>query len=162
MSVERELAELAAGLEHARAERGGLYLLAGEPGIGKTKLAQEIGQRAAARGFSVTWGRCWEVGGAPAFWPWIQILRSLARADIFKGDAEPIRAALRSLLPELAEKSSLRESDLAEARFRLFDSMSSILRDLARARSLALVLDDHTFRGSVVARVSALSRPAAR
>jgi hypothetical protein len=77
---ERELAQIAAALDGATAGRGQLVLLAGEPGIGKTSLADRAAALAAARGFTVLWGRCWEAGGAPAYWPWLDTLGELARA----------------------------------------------------------------------------------
>jgi ATP/maltotriose-dependent transcriptional regulator MalT len=64
---ERELSELRAGLDDAIAGRGRLFLLNSEPGIGKTRLAEEISSDALARGMRVVWGRCWEGGGAPAY-----------------------------------------------------------------------------------------------
>src|SRR5439155_19588524 len=76
---ERELAELFAGLDDAFAGRGRLFLLAGEPGIGKSRLADELAHRARQQGADVFVGRCWEAGGAPAFWPWSQALRTRAR-----------------------------------------------------------------------------------
>ncbi len=77
---ERELAELGAALDEAESGRGSLFLLAGEPGIGKSRLAGELAARARERGFLVLWGRCWEAGGAPAYWPWVQALRAHVRA----------------------------------------------------------------------------------
>src|SRR5262245_1625791 len=66
-----EIAALDAALEAARSGYGGVALLAGEPGIGKTRLADELSERAAAQGALVLWGRCYEGAGAPAFWPWV-------------------------------------------------------------------------------------------
>ena len=74
---ERELAELVGGLEDVFAGHGRLFLLVGEPGIGKSGLAEELIAVASARGARVLVGRCWEAGGAPAYWPWVQSLRSL-------------------------------------------------------------------------------------
>src|SRR3712207_4432011 len=70
---ERELDELQSALRDARGGRGSLYLLTGEPGIGKTRLAAVLSDEARAQGVRVAWGRCWENGGAPAYWPWIQV-----------------------------------------------------------------------------------------
>jgi AAA ATPase domain len=72
---EAELATLAADLDATADGRGGVVLVAGEPGIGKTRLAEELAAQATTRGALVLWGRCWEGEGAPAFWPWIQIVR---------------------------------------------------------------------------------------
>ena len=71
----RELQELVAGLSQVASGHGTLFLVSGEPGIGKTRLADQLAAHAAAEGFFVLWGRCWEGDGAPAYWPWIQILR---------------------------------------------------------------------------------------
>src|SRR5438552_17817424 len=76
---ERELGQIGAALDEVAGGRGRLLLLAGEPGIGKTSLADSATAEAAGRGFAVLWGRCWEAGGAPAYWPWLEILSALAR-----------------------------------------------------------------------------------
>src|ERR671923_1586327 len=76
---ERELGELDLGLRSAVAGRGRLFLLSGEPGVGKSTLADVVSQRAAAHGCRSVWGRCWEAGGAPAYWPWLQAIRSYLR-----------------------------------------------------------------------------------
>src|SRR4029077_2496584 len=86
---DRELAELESALADARAGRGQLCLLAGEPGIGKTSLADALAESAAKAGADVRWGRAWEGGGAPALWPWVQVLRGLCRdrePDLLRAD----------------------------------------------------------------------------
>jgi predicted ATPase len=70
---------LRAGLEDALAGRGRLVLLAGEPGIGKTRTAYELVNIAGPRNVQVLIGRCSEDEGAPPFWPWVQIIRSYVR-----------------------------------------------------------------------------------
>jgi len=62
---ERELGEIRAAMDGASSGRGRLLLFSGEPGIGKTRLADEAGASAVLRGMRVVWGRCWEGGGAP-------------------------------------------------------------------------------------------------
>src|ERR1700691_2236108 len=95
---ERELAELRAALDDVSAGHGRLFLLSGEPGIGKTRLAEEISNDASARGMRVTWGRSWEAGGAPAYWPFIQILRACIECR----DSEDLKALLGSGASEIA------------------------------------------------------------
>ena len=100
-----QLAALDGILADARGGRGRVVLVAGEPGIGKTRLAEEAARRAAAAGMGVAWGRCHEGDGAPALWPWAQVVRQLA-ADLDPGQLAsmlgPSGAWLGPLLPELA------------------------------------------------------------
>jgi ABC-type branched-subunit amino acid transport system substrate-binding protein/tetratricopeptide (TPR) repeat protein/streptogramin lyase len=146
---ERELGELLRGLEAASSGRGGLFLISGEPGIGKSRLTDELAARAREGGAAVLVGRCWEAGGAPPFWPWIQALRArvrardpeLLRAELGLGasDLAQIVPELHELLPDLPDPPAL---DADAARFRLFDAAASFLRTTAREQPLLLVLDD--------------------
>jgi DNA-binding CsgD family transcriptional regulator/tetratricopeptide (TPR) repeat protein len=146
---EPETEALLAGLGDATSGRGRFFVLGGEPGIGKTRLADEFSTRAKAEGVLVLWGRCWEAGGAPAYWPWIQSLRGLLR----ELDPEALRervagggADLAQMLPELRERlPDLSEPSPASpqaARFRLFDALSGFLRRTSEDRPLLLVLED--------------------
>ena len=67
---QREMAELRAAMDDARSGHGRLVMLVGEPGIGKTRTAQDLAALAEARGAQVLWGRCYEEQGAPPYWPW--------------------------------------------------------------------------------------------
>jgi DNA-binding SARP family transcriptional activator len=146
---EAELDQLVAGLDDAFLGRGRLFLLVGEPGIGKSRLAEELVARARARGARVLIGRCWEAGGAPAYWPWVQSLRSCLRETTpytlraQLGGGAPHLAQLlpelRELLPDLPQPQPL---DPEAARFLLFEAVASFLRSAAQARPLVLVLDD--------------------
>ena len=146
---EHELAQLAVGLDDAFAGRGRLFLLAGEPGIGKSRLAEELIAHARARGARVLVGRCWEAGGAPAYWPWVQALRAYVR----ESDTAALRpqlgagaAHLAQIVPELREHfPDLRDPqslDAVGARFRLFDAAAEFLRSASERRPILLVLDD--------------------
>lgn len=146
---ERESAALVAALEDALAGRGRLVLVAGEPGIGKSRLADELVGHARARAVGVLIGRCWEAGGAPAYWPWVQALRAYVReaepealeAQLGAGAADlaQLLPELREILPDLGEPSALGPEG---ARFRLFEAATSLLASAARVRPLVLVLDD--------------------
>jgi DNA-binding SARP family transcriptional activator len=146
---ERELSELTGALEDALAGQGRVVLIVGEPGIGKSRLADELAGQARARGAQVLVGRCWESGGAPAFWPWVQALRSHVRG----AEPETLRMQLGGraedlahLLPDLSELfpevSASLSTEAEGARFRLFDATASFLRSIAEARPLVLVLDE--------------------
>jgi tetratricopeptide (TPR) repeat protein len=141
---DRETARLVAGLDDAIAGRGRLFLISGEPGIGKTGLAEEIAKDAAERGMRVLWGRCWEGRGAPAYWPWIQILRALiAYPDQTQFRSPLVTQEISRLIPELSSESSRPfQDDPDEERFRLFDCVATMLREIARSQPLFLVFDD--------------------
>ena len=116
---DRELDELTAGLEDAVAGRGRLFLVSGESGVGKTRLADELASHAKDHGARVLWGRCSKHGGAPAFWPWEQAFRSLGE------DAPP-----------------LDDADGDDARFRSFVATASALRRTAAQQPILIVLED--------------------
>jgi DNA-binding SARP family transcriptional activator len=144
-----ELAELTAGLDEAFAGRGRLFLLVGEPGIGKSRLAEELIARARVRGARVLVGRCWEAGGAPAYWPWVQSLRAYVREvepNHLRDQLGSGAVDLAQLLPELRELFlDLGEPPVLEAesaRFRLFEAVTSFLIAVSHARPLVLALDD--------------------
>ena len=129
-AIDQALASAAAG-------RGALLLVAGEPGIGKTRLADAFEDRARTCGFSVHWGRAWETGGAPPYWPWAQILGSIA--------AEPGLAAAgvpAALEPILSAEKVGQVVDAGQARFRLFEGAASLLRVAGGKTPRALILDD--------------------
>jgi tetratricopeptide (TPR) repeat protein len=128
-----ERAELRAALDRAGAGQGGLVMLVGEPGIGKTRLADEASDDARARGFEVVWGRCWEGEAPPAYLPWTQVLRALP------APAAQRAAALAPVLPELG---SARAVAGEAASFELMEAVMAELAAAAAARPHLLVFDD--------------------
>jgi DNA-binding winged helix-turn-helix (wHTH) protein/tetratricopeptide (TPR) repeat protein len=146
---EQAMAELRAGLDDAFAGRGRIVFLVGEPGIGKTRTAEELGTVARQRGARVHGGRCYEDDGSPAFWPWVQILRGCIRdADPRQLASElgPAAADIVELVPEVRQSVPNLPAPPTlppeQARFRLFDAVATFLRVVARSRPLVLVLDD--------------------
>jgi tetratricopeptide (TPR) repeat protein len=143
-----ELEALTAACGDARVGRGRLFLVCGEPGIGKTALADEAGRRAEAAGFLTLWGRCWKGGGAPAFWPWVQLIRACMRSPAAAAldDLAGVTGDLARVVPELAGRDTGQPQGRSvtpeQERFRLFGSTASLLRAVAASRPLALLLDD--------------------
>jgi len=144
-----ELGELLAGLDDAACGSGRLFLLAGDPGIGKSRLAYEAAARVRDRGFKVAWGRCWEAGGAPAYWPWVQALRAVVRG-VGREELVPqlgagapfvaqIVAEVAEMLPEVGPPPPM---GAEAARFCLFDAVAAFLRNAGAGQPLMLVLDD--------------------
>jgi DNA-binding SARP family transcriptional activator len=145
----RELGALVSGLDDALAGRGAVLLIAGEAGIGKSRLLDELARHAAERGARVLWGRCWEAGGAPAYWPWVQSFRAYVEArdrDELRDELGAHPGELATLLPELRELFDDLPAPVGleaeAARFRLFEAVASFLVEAAHAQPLVLVLDD--------------------
>jgi hypothetical protein len=118
----RELDELTASLDDVAGGRGRLFVLVGEPGIGKTSLADAIASAAEARGFAVAWGRCWDGGGAPPLWAWRRVFAELG-LDLPEISTEPTVAA-------------------DGARLATFERAAAALAGRADDRPLVIVLDD--------------------
>lgn len=133
---DRELDELRLALADAAGGRGSLILICGEPGIGKSRLIEEVVGHATAHGWEVMVGRCWEGGGAPAYWPWVQIVR--AAGGTFERLAQIPEADNGGSRPSAAAESI----DPEAARFRLFDQVGRFLSDAASDRPCLVVLDD--------------------
>jgi tetratricopeptide (TPR) repeat protein len=147
---QREMGELKAALEDALSGRGRLLTLVGEPGIGKTRTAQELATYAGLRQCQVLWGRCYEGEGAPPYWPWVQAIRSYVRerdpqhlrSEMGAGAADiaEIVSDVKERLPDLKPPPTLESPE--QARFRLFDSITAFLKAASRQQPLVLVLDD--------------------
>jgi DNA-binding CsgD family transcriptional regulator/tetratricopeptide (TPR) repeat protein len=143
------LAALSDAFEQTCQGDGGLALVAGEPGIGKTTLVNELATSARRLGGTVLWGNCWEGEGTPAFWPWIDLVRSYAAQrqaaalcdELGDGGAEITRLVpqLTQICPDMAVAPVLEHE---ASRFNLFDSLVGFLRRAADARPLLMVIDD--------------------
>ncbi|MGE0869073.1 MAG: AAA family ATPase [Kofleriaceae bacterium] len=118
----RELALLDGAIAQLGSSRGNVFLFSGEPGIGKTRLASELADRATARAIRVAWGRCWEAGGAPAFWPWHE--------------------ALEGLSLQFPDTAGIAASDPVEARFTLFREIARTLARATETGPVLIVLED--------------------
>jgi tetratricopeptide (TPR) repeat protein len=138
---EAEQAALGEALADVMRGQGGIWLLSGEAGIGKSRLAEEVARDAADREFTVVWGRCWEAGGAPAFWPWLQALRSLVRTHGTKVFSPYVARVLAPLVPEL-QRDEQAQANSEHERFMLLDAMGTALCEAASTHPLLVVLDD--------------------
>ena len=144
-----ELRRLTRRLDEACAGHGGVVLLAGEPGIGKTRTIAEVAETARAQGALVLWGRCYEGEAARPFGPFAEALGEYARTaapEVLRADlglhAAPLTRLvplLRERVPDLPEPVAL---EPAEERVRLLDAVAQSLLALAARVPTVLVLDD--------------------
>jgi transcriptional regulator with XRE-family HTH domain len=147
MGRERERAVIGAALEAVASGQGRLLMLVGEPGVGKTRLAQEIVVIARAQGFQLLTGRCYEPQQSLAYAPFLEALSqavTLLEADV-PGQApvaerwpEVARLLPDSALPTAAPSAP----DDRSAQQRLFAQVRRLLAALAERQPLALLLDD--------------------
>ena len=145
-----ELRLMRSALIRATSGGGGTVLLAGEAGIGKTTTANEIARFGREKGCEVLLGSCHEGSGAPAYWPWKQIMRAFVHgrdaADALEilGPRAPIIA---EAVPHVAEHlgdlpSAPAIADQNSARFRLHDAFATVLHDASERTPLVVVVDD--------------------
>jgi tetratricopeptide (TPR) repeat protein len=147
---EEELRLLEAELTEAAAGRGRLVAIAGDPGIGKTRVVEEFIARAAVPPGRVVWGPCPQHPGAPPYWPWQQAIRAYADTNdpatlaselgAEAADIARLVPALRRHVSGWEDGAPAVESD--EWRFRLFDAVTSFLRRVTDRVPLVVVLDD--------------------
>src|SRR5215470_4552018 len=144
-----ELERLHEALAHTAAGRGRVVMLAGEPGVGKTRTAAEFAAQARATGARVLRGACYEGEWAPPYGPFVEALTAYVRAtdasqlrDELGFGAAPLARvlpAVRERLPDVPEPAALQPD---EERFRLFDAVSQLLIAIAKRQPVVLLLDD--------------------
>jgi predicted ATPase len=146
---EQEIKRLRAALDEAISGQSRLLMLVGEPGSGKTRLAEQLATYARLCNTQVCIGRCHEVEGAPAFWPWVQIVRAYGQEltqDELLSIMGPGAAAIAQVVSEVRERlpdlPPPPDLEPEQARFRLFDSITTFLKNAGRSKPLVLILDD--------------------
>ena len=146
---EAELTQLERILEQVVRGRGGVVLVGGEPGVGKTRLAEEVALLAQQKGMLTFTGHCYEMEGAIPYSPFVEILEATAEtipADTLweiMGDSAPelLRFApqIQKMFPDIRPPTDL---PAEEGRRYTFNSISRYMRRSAAARPIMLILDD--------------------
>jgi class 3 adenylate cyclase/tetratricopeptide (TPR) repeat protein len=146
---ESERADLRRLLDQTVRGQGALVMIGGEPGVGKTRLAEEVLLEARQRGVLAWTGHCYEMEGAPPYIPFVEILETAARVipatalgDAL-GDSAPevarLLPELRRLFPDIPPPLELPPE---QERHYLFNSVREFVARVARAQPLLLILDD--------------------
>ena len=141
-----ELGAVAECLAEALDGQPRVVLCEGEPGIGKTRLAEEVLALGAARGAVGAWGVGVDSPGAPPYWPWRQALRAVANTVDLGAVAREHRlgAELARLAPDVFEsvESGPDGGASVEDRFRQFEAVARLLRHVSLRDPMVIVLDD--------------------
>jgi|GEM_PF-1820496 len=135
------VAQLELALDEVENGAGRFVLISGEAGIGKSRTLAELASRAATRDFSVWRGDAYAGGAAPAYWPWVEIVRAILvepepRRQL-PSDAWAIATLVPGLLPQQA-----RTDDAHALRFRLFDELTRWFAAASAERPILLAIDD--------------------
>jgi len=146
---QKELERLRKAFDEAFAGRGGLVMLVGEPGIGKTRAAHEVETYARVRGAQSLWGRAHESSGAPAYWPWMEIggayMSARGLPDIVP-DMQGKGPFLGPIFPWVRQQDGYVEpeplADPEAVQFRLFDAFLTFVRAMSGQVPLLILLDD--------------------
>jgi DNA-binding winged helix-turn-helix (wHTH) protein/tetratricopeptide (TPR) repeat protein len=150
------LARVQRCLEQARIGHGRIVSIAGEPGIGKTQLAELAAEKASELGILAAWGYCREGETAPPFWPFIQLLRGSLRPS---GGSAAARTALDSALTALMPERSPAGWGADASGYRLLDGVARALQKMTEEGPLLLVLDDLQWADAASVRLLAYLAP---
>jgi class 3 adenylate cyclase/tetratricopeptide (TPR) repeat protein len=146
---ESERADLRRYLDAARGGHGALVMIGGEPGVGKTRITEELVAEARRHGFLTLTGHCYEMEGAPPYIPFVEIIESAVH--IVEPDA--LLNALGNSAPEVAKlMPELRERfpDIGEPpqlppeqeRRRMFNGVLNFITRAGQAQPLLLIFED--------------------
>ncbi len=139
-----ELSELEDALLSALRGDGGVVVVGGEAGMGKTRLVNALAARARRLGCAVFSGGCSEAELSLPYLPFLEAIGNyLANTDLASLRDRLGAAAdeLAQLFPQMGRPSAV-SGDATQAKLRLFESMLLLLRDAARSRALLLILED--------------------
>ncbi|HKW21050.1 MAG TPA: AAA family ATPase, partial [Ktedonobacterales bacterium] len=146
---QREMAQLQQRFADAVAGQMTVALVSGEPGIGKTRLLDEVAARAHAAGARVLHGAATEAEGMPPYLPFLEALGHHIRAappDELRAQTGANASILASLLPELhtrlGELHQTHALPPEQARLRLYEAIGALLAAIAQEQPLLLQLDD--------------------
>jgi hypothetical protein len=146
---ESERADLRRYLDAARGGHGSLVIIGGEPGVGKTRITEELAAEADRHGFLTLTGHCYEMEGAPPYLPFVELIESAVHTIqpeallATMGDSAPelakLMPELRRQFPDIPMPPQLPPE---QERRRMFNGIRDFISQVAHAQPLLLILED--------------------
>jgi hypothetical protein len=144
-----ELSLLTEAFDAACVGRTTTVLLSGEPGVGKTLLAEHAARGFAGRGAQLLRGKAWDFGGAPALWPWAEVIHSAtagwSRESLLAATGTNARLQrLSEVCPDLEDRAGPRQPDAPGdwGRLERFEAVARLLTHRAASATQVVLLDD--------------------
>ncbi|MFE3032347.1 ATP-binding protein [Streptomyces canus] len=137
-----ELAALRRAVEPALENGTAVVLLEGEPGVGKSRLMEEIADHAEDRGALVVWGHCLEGEGRPTMWPWVETVAGLFNVMPPARREQWAARDLGHLVGSRVERPAVPAIPDGNARHRLLEQVVDLIAEAAGERPVVLMLDD--------------------
>jgi hypothetical protein len=140
---DQEVAVLSAALARALDGASGLVLVTGEPGVGKTALVAEVCERARRQGTAVLAASCWDGAGAPGYWPWVQVVRSLERT-VDHSHWSAVRVAGGPTIDLLLGEGPVRAGAVGADTegFQVYDAVTSLLVRASSEQPVLIAIED--------------------
>jgi DNA-binding SARP family transcriptional activator len=137
-----ELDVLTNTLRSTLAGARGVVVVDGEPGVGKTRLLQEMTAQAERWGALVAWGMCLEGDGTPSMWPWVKIVGAMLASLSTEERAQWLAGDLSRVVEPAKDHGVAFAPPDGGARFRLFEQAVALLSRLVARQPVVLVVDD--------------------
>ena len=128
---------------------GSLLMVAGEPGIGKTTMLEALEREAGTRGVAVHTGRAPAATGAPAFWPWSQVVDSIAAGlddealrRACAGSARPVSQLSGTVAERTGHPAPMTGDSPQSLRFLLYEAVSTFIAQASADAPVVITIDD--------------------
>jgi tetratricopeptide (TPR) repeat protein/predicted Ser/Thr protein kinase len=146
---EKEQADLRRHLDRARGGQGALVMIGGEPGVGKTRITEELDVEARRHGCLILTGHCYQMEGAPPYIPFVEIIESAARIvepDVMLATLGDDAEEVATLVPELRQRfpdiRAPKQMPPEQERRRMFNGVLDFTARSAQIQPILLIIED--------------------